>query len=122
MCAAEESTSDAGAAAMTRLLERAPDIDAVFAASDVMAVGAIAALRRAGRRVPEDVAVIGYDDTPDSPFTIPSLSTIAPDKLTLAATALDLLAERIQGYDGPPRTIDTPYSLVVRESTVAGAP
>ena len=49
------------------------------------------------------------------------LSTIAPDKHTLAATALDLLAERIQGYDGPPRTIDTPYSLVVRESTAPGA-
>ena len=100
------------------LLARHPEVDGIVCGNDDLATGALAMLRRLGRRVPEDVAVIGYDDTPDSPFTIPSLSTIAPDKLTLAATALDLLAERIQGYDGPPRTIDTPYSLVVRESTV----
>lgn len=100
------------------LLARHPEVDGIVCGNDDLATGALAMLRRLGRRVPEDVAVIGYDDTPDSPFTIPSLSTIAPDKLTLAVTALDLLAERIQGYDGPPRTIDTPYSLVVRESTV----
>ena len=110
-----------GFAGARELLARHPEVDGIVCGNDDLATGALAMLRRLGRRVPEDVAVIGYDDTPDSPFTIPSLSTIAPDKLTLAATALDLLAERIQGYDGPPRTIDTPYSLVVRESTAPGA-
>jgi DNA-binding LacI/PurR family transcriptional regulator len=103
------------------LLADHPEVDGIVCGNDDLATGALAMLRRLGRRVPEDVAVIGYDDTPDSPFTIPSLSTIAPDKHTLAVTALDLLAERIQGYDGPPRTIDTPYALVVRESTGPGA-
>lgn len=103
------------------LLERHEDVDGIVCGNDDLATGALAMLRRLGRRVPEDVAVIGYDDTPDSAFSIPALSTIAPDKHTLAATALDLLTERIQGYDGPPRTIDTPYALVVRESTVPGA-
>ena len=68
-------------------------------------------LRRLGRRVPEDIAVVGYDDTPDAPFASPPLTTISPDKHSLAATALDLLTERIQGHDGPPRILDTPYSL-----------
>ena len=103
------------------LLERHPEVDGIVCGNDDLATGALAMLRRLGRRVPEDVAVIGYDDTPDSQFTNPSLSTIAPDKHALATTALDLLTERIQGYDGPPRTIDTPYSLVVRESTAPGA-
>ena len=67
--------------------------------------------------MPEDIAVIGYDDTPDAAFTTPTLSSISPDKATLASTALDLLTERIRGHDGPPRAVDTPYSLVVREST-----
>ena len=51
-------------AAMTRLLAARPDIDAVFAASDLMAAGAITVLEAAGRRVPEDVAIVGYDDSP----------------------------------------------------------
>ena len=110
-----------GFAGARELLERHPEVDGIVCGNDDLATGALAMLRRLGRKVPEDVAIIGYDDTPDSRFTIPALSTIAPDKRTLARTALDLLAERIQGYDGPPRTIDTPYSLVVRESTVPGA-
>jgi DNA-binding LacI/PurR family transcriptional regulator len=110
-----------GFAGARLLLEHHPEVDGIVCGNDDLATGALAMLRRLGRRVPEDVAVIGYDDTPDSPFTIPSLSTIAPDKHTLAATALDLLTERIQGHDGPPRTIDTPYALVVRESTATGA-
>ena len=99
------------------LLERVPDIDGIVCGNDELAIGAIAKLRQLGRRVPEDIAVIGYDDTPDAAFTTPTLSSISPDKATLASTALDLLTERIRGHDGPPRTVDTPYSLVVREST-----
>ncbi|MEE1650631.1 LacI family DNA-binding transcriptional regulator [Brachybacterium sp. J144] len=105
---------------MAALLERMPDVDGVVCANDDLAIGVLARLRRVGRRVPEDVAVIGYDDTPDAPFTSPSLSTISPDKQQLAATVLDLITERIAGYDGPPRTVDVPYTLVTRDSTAVG--
>ena len=69
-------TQASGEHAMTRLLERHPDLDAVFAASDLMAAGALRALRRAGRRVPEDVAVVGFDDNPIAQHTFPQLTTI----------------------------------------------
>lgn len=59
-----------GEAAMTALLDRAPDLDAVFVASDLMAQGAPAARERAGRRVPEDVAVGGFDDSPAALATL----------------------------------------------------
>lgn len=101
------------------LLDRFPDLDGIVCANDDLAIGALAALRRRGLRVPEDVAVIGYDDTSDAPYASPPLTTISPDKAALARTALDLLTDRIQGHDGPPRAIDTPYTLVVRESTAA---
>lgn len=108
-----------GAAA---LLERLPDVDGIVCGNDDLAIGVLAQLRRAGRRVPEDVAIIGYDDTPDAPFASPPLTTVSPDKTALAGTVLDLLGERIAGYDGPPRTVVTPYDLVVRESTAPRLP
>lgn len=108
-----------GASGAEALLERRPDVDGIVCGNDDLAIGVLAALRRRGRRVPEDVAVIGYDDTPDAPFASPSLSTIAPDKGAIARTALDLLTDRIQGHDGPPRIIEAPYRLVVRESAPA---
>ncbi|WP_422115839.1 LacI family DNA-binding transcriptional regulator [Brachybacterium sp. UNK5269] len=117
-----------GFAGAAELLARHPDVDGIVCGNDDLAIGVLAQLRRLGRRVPEDVAVIGYDDTPDAPFTSPPLTTISPDKEALAHSALDLLTERIQGHDGPPRVVETPYSLVVRESTeraasaAAGAP
>ena len=106
-----------GFAGAQALMARHPEVDGIVCGNDDLAIGVLAQLRRRGRRVPEDVAVIGYDDTPDAPFASPPLSTISPDKHALAATALDLLTERIQGHDGPPRVLDTPYTLVVREST-----
>ncbi|MCQ0012209.1 substrate-binding domain-containing protein [Actinomadura madurae] len=65
-----------GERAMRRLLERRPDVDAVLAASDQMAVGALGALRRAGRRVPDDVAVVGFDDAPVARQVRPRLTTV----------------------------------------------
>ena len=70
-------TQDGGAAAMERLLAARPDIDAVFAASDLMAAGAMSVLDAAGRRVPEDVAVVGYDDSPVATSTTrPQLTSV----------------------------------------------
>jgi DNA-binding LacI/PurR family transcriptional regulator len=69
-------TRASGVHAMSRLLDHRPNLDAVFAASDLMAMGALHALKRAGRRVPEDVAIIGFDDMPMSAYTDPPLTTV----------------------------------------------
>src|SRR4029450_4686470 len=65
---------------MWRLPDQRPNLDAVFVASDIMAAGALHALRRAGRRVPDDVAVIGFDDLPLAQHTQPPLHTRAPPR------------------------------------------
>lgn len=107
----EASTGDA---AMTRLLERAPDIDAVFAASDVMAVGAVAALRRAGRRVPEDVAVAGFDDSGLAATHEPALTTVRQPWPEISSMMVDMVLDII---DGTPRApVVLPTTLVVRAS------
>ncbi len=67
---------EGGAAAMARLLDRVPDLDAVFVASDLMALGALAELRRRGRKVPDDVAVVGFDDIELAAVTDPPLTTL----------------------------------------------
>ncbi|MET9800024.1 LacI family DNA-binding transcriptional regulator [Streptomyces sp. NPDC006368] len=69
-------TEESGRRATEELLERHPGLDAVFAASDVMAAGALQVLRAAGRRVPEDVAVVGFDDSPIAQHTDPPLTTV----------------------------------------------
>lgn len=107
-------SSDAGAAAMTRLLERAPDIDAVFAASDVMAVGAIAALRKAGRRVPEDVAVAGFDDSGLAATTDPPLTTMRQPWAEISSRMVEILLDSINGIERDPVTL--PTTLVIRDS------
>lgn len=86
-----------GDAAMTRLLERAPDIDAVFAASDIMAVGAIDALRRAGKRVPEDVAVAGFDDSGLAATQTPALTTVRQPWAQISSTMVDMVLDIIDG-------------------------
>ncbi|GAA1488908.1 LacI family DNA-binding transcriptional regulator [Brachybacterium sacelli] len=108
---------DGGLAAVRTLLEEHPEVDGIVCGNDDLARGALLGLHAAGIEVPGRVAVIGHDDILEAPFTTPPLSTIDPDKRTLAATALDLLLERIDGYDWPPRVVDTPYGLVERGST-----
>ncbi|NJQ00198.1 LacI family DNA-binding transcriptional regulator [Streptomyces zingiberis] len=109
-------TEDGGRRAMAGLLEREPGLDAVFAASDVMAAGALAALRAAGRRVPEDVALVGFDDSAIARHTDPALTTVRqPVEEMGRAMARVLLAEI--GAPSPVRrhvVLDT--RLVLRES------
>jgi LacI family transcriptional regulator, repressor for deo operon, udp, cdd, tsx, nupC, and nupG len=107
-------SSEAGAAAMTRLLERAPDIDAVFVASDVMAVGAIAAIRRSGRRVPDDIAVAGFDDSGLAATHDPPLTTMRQPWGEISAAMVDMVLQVIAG--GSPEPLVLPTTLVVRES------
>ena len=105
---------DSGAAAMTRLLERGDDIDAVFAASDLMASGAIVALRRAGLRVPEDVAVAGFDDSGLAATHEPPLTTMRQPWDRISEGMVALLLDVIAGRD--PDAVTLPTTLVVRDS------
>lgn len=107
-------TREAGAAAMTRLLERAPDIDAVFAASDSLAVGAVDALARAGRSVPGDVAVAGFDDSGLAEASVPPLTTMRQPWKQMSATMVDMVLDIVDGR--PRESVVLPTSLVVRDS------
>jgi DNA-binding LacI/PurR family transcriptional regulator len=99
-----------------RLLDRRPKIDAVFVASDLMAAGALRALHRAGRRVPEDVAVIGFEDSPLAQHTDPKLTTVRqPVEAMGSRLATELLALIARVGQEPTQVIlDT--ELVVRQS------
>jgi LacI family transcriptional regulator len=107
-------TEESGHRAMQRLLPFAPE--AVFVASDAMAVGALRALREAGKRVPQDIAVAGYDDMPFAARTDPPLTTVRQPILRLGAVAAETLIDMIGCPDGPPRRIILPTELVIRAS------
>lgn len=106
-----------GRAGMAALLDRAPDIDGLFAASDLMAAGAIRELRGRGRRVPDDVAVVGFDDSPVSRHTDPALTTVHQPVEAIGAAMAELLTARLDGNDdGNAHTVTLPTRLVVRDS------
>jgi DNA-binding LacI/PurR family transcriptional regulator len=108
-------TEAGGAAAMTALLERAPDLDAVFVASDPMAVGALRVLRASGRSVPGDVAVVGFDDAPVAATSDPPLTTVAQPLGEMTSLMTELLLRQVEG-DDEVRVRVCPTRLVVRES------
>lgn len=99
---------------MTALLEQSPGIDAVFVGSDLLAAGAIAALRRAGRRVPEDVAVGGFDDSRVALMTDPPLTTMRQPMERVAAEMVRLLLQCVAGE--PAGSVLLPVELVRRGS------
>jgi DNA-binding LacI/PurR family transcriptional regulator len=103
--------------AVARLLDRAPDLDAVFAASDLMAAGVLHALRAAGRRIPDDVAVVGFDDHPTlAPATTPPLTSVHQDPRQQIRQMVRTLTALQAGEPVRPATQVLPVSLVVRES------
>jgi len=103
-----------GERAMDLLLERHPDLDAVFVASDTMALGALVALRRAGRQVPEDVAVGGFDDSSAALAARPALTTIRQPFQRISREMVRLLLASIDGAE--PAAVILPTELVRRES------
>ncbi|MEU1420882.1 LacI family DNA-binding transcriptional regulator [Kitasatospora sp. NPDC005751] len=133
-------TPDGGGRAMAELLARRPDLDAVFAASDAMASGALRVLREAGRRVPEDVAVVGFDDVESiAAWTEPPLTTVRQDIEEMGRLMAGLLLRRLAGAGagagarpgaaggaagglpsglrpGGPTSVITPTRLVLRAS------
>jgi DNA-binding LacI/PurR family transcriptional regulator len=109
-------TRESGIAAMRRLLAEDPELDAVFAASDMMAHGALLALKEAGRRVPQDVAVIGFDDFEISRYSDPPLTTVRQPIVESGRTMARQLLGMINGQQGLPDAVVLPTELVVRES------
>ncbi len=113
---ADGSFSEAGGyEAMRQLLPRSPD--AVFAASDAMAIGAMRALHDAGRRIPEDVAVVGFDNMPFAERAEPPLTTVRQPIQRAGALAVETLIDMIENPDSRPRRIILPTELVIRQSS-----
>lgn len=103
---------------MARLLDLAEPPDAVFCYNDPLALGAMRAVLQRGLRVPEDVAIVGFDNSEDGRFTTPTLTTISQDKREIARYAVDLLVSRLGGDTSPPVTRSADWRLVARESTL----
>jgi DNA-binding LacI/PurR family transcriptional regulator len=112
-----------GAKAMQKLLASRVDFDGLVAFSDVIALGAMRVMQEAGIRIPQDVAVIGFDDIDETRYTLPTLSTINPGRAEIARVAVSYLQERIaQGARAiPPREYFADFNIVERESTAASA-
>lgn len=110
-----------GAAAMERLLDQPEPPDAVFCFNDLLAVGALRTLQDHGLRVPEDVAVVGFDDSEEVRYSHPRLTSISPDKDAIADLAVDLLAARLSAPDdtAPPQQILAPFHLEIRASSAS---
>ncbi len=101
-----------------RRLAEDTEVSAVFVANDQMALGVLRALREAGRRVPEDVSVAGFDDIPESAYFWPPLTTVRQDFGAVGRHAFHMLLDRMAGAEPEARRLIEP-ELVVRESTGA---
>lgn len=112
------SSHDA-AAAVGDALDGGLIVDALVCRDDLAAIGALRAVQERGLRVPQDIAITGWDDIAIAEFTYPSLTTISPSTDAIAVQALDMLVERIAGFEGMGRHRNVPYRLVVRESAPA---
>ncbi|MER5256963.1 LacI family DNA-binding transcriptional regulator [Streptomyces sp. NPDC002855] len=111
-----------GASAMRALLALGDPPDAVFCFNDLLASGALRVAHEHGLRVPQDLAVVGFDDVEESRYSVPSLTTVSPDKRGIAELAVDALLRRIDaGAMAPHTRLTADYELVVRESTRADA-
>jgi DNA-binding LacI/PurR family transcriptional regulator len=110
-----------GAAAMRDFLARGVPFDGVVAFNDLIALGAMRILQEAGLRIPQDVAVIGYDDIDETRYSLPTLSTIDPGREEIAEVAIRYLTERIResGAPGPPREHLSTFRVVQRESSAS---
>jgi DNA-binding LacI/PurR family transcriptional regulator len=114
---AGDFTQQGGAAAMRRILEARPDVDAVFAASDLMAAGAIQVLRAAGRQIPDDVAIAGFDDSPVAETTDPPLTSVRQPIEEMGREMVRLLLEHTADRGSVPRKVILATELVPRRSS-----
>lgn len=109
------TTEDDGHGAARALIESGVPFDAIFAGSDLIAIGAMRALAQAGLRVPEDVAIVGFDDIPAASMTSPPLTTMVQDLKGAGALLIETLLGQIEGRDAPSPTL--PTRLTIRRSS-----
>ena len=114
MLAYGDYTHASGMAAMQRLMEQSPDLDAVFVNSDLMAIGAINVIQNSGKRVPEDIAVVGYDDLSIAIYNNLPLTTIRQNIPLIGKLLAQNLIQYIQ--TGVVTNVTTPVELVIRKS------
>jgi DNA-binding LacI/PurR family transcriptional regulator len=107
-----------GSDAMAELLAQQPTFDAVFALNDTLALGAVRTLEAHGIRIPDDVAVAGFDNIDEASYSSPTLTTVDPNRVQIARTAVDLLVQRMAGDDSEHHEVVAPYELFTRESTL----
>jgi DNA-binding LacI/PurR family transcriptional regulator len=101
---------------LQQAIEVGLEFDAVVCRDDRLAMGALRALHNSKIDIPNQVAVVGWDDTELSEYSFPTLTTVSPDKAELARVAVDLLMDRIEGYTGPGRHRVVAHTLSVRDS------
>ncbi|MEB3963196.1 LacI family transcriptional regulator [Streptomyces kunmingensis] len=117
LVAVGDFTEEGAREAMRSLLERAPDLDAVFAASDLMAAGILLELRAQGRRVPQDVSVVGFEDSYLARHTNPPLTTVRQPTEEIGGTIARTLLREIENPALPRTRLVLDTELVVRESS-----
>jgi DNA-binding LacI/PurR family transcriptional regulator len=110
-------TRDGGRRAMQKLLSRCPEVDAVFAASDLMAAGALDELCTAGRKVPAEVAIVGFDDSAVALTTLPPLSSVRQPVEVMGRELVSVLLQAIDARDHVLRRVVLATELVVRQSS-----
>ncbi|QAY64208.1 LacI family transcriptional regulator [Xylanimonas allomyrinae] len=106
-----------GAEAMRQVLDTGAPVDGVFAMNDALALGALRELHRRGFAVPDDVAVVGFDNIAQTLYSEPPLTTIDVSRKHIAHEAVRMLIERMEGLDVAPRLLTAPFELVERAST-----
>jgi DNA-binding LacI/PurR family transcriptional regulator len=114
---ADPWTRVTGADAMVKLLDSDTQVDGVFAMNDAVALGAMHALHLRRITVPDEIAVIGFDDVADAAYYEPPLSSIAAGQEQIARQAMQLLADRIAGGTSRPKLVEVEFELHAREST-----
>lgn len=115
-----------GEAAIRKLWEQFPDVEAVFASNDQMALGVLQAAHRSGRKVPGDMAIVGFDNIPESRFFWPALTTVDQPLIDLGGRAVEMLTLEIESENTSPRGIQAEANLlqpklVVRDSSIIRA-
>ncbi|NUP58432.1 MAG: LacI family DNA-binding transcriptional regulator [Pseudarthrobacter sp.] len=115
----EKWSPHAAAKALSAYLDSHPLPEALFCYTDSIAIGALSVLWKRGIRVPDDIAVAGFDDIADGRYAVPSLTTVSFDKRKVASEALRLLTERMGNREGPQQVVAIDYVIVERESTSA---
>jgi LacI family transcriptional regulator len=109
-------SADSGYEAMTSLLDEGLEITAVFAGNDTIALGAMAAVHERGLRIPQDIAIVGYDDIPLARFAVPPLTTVRTPPLEQGRQAATMLIDWVQGKKPEQKQVRLPTELIIRQS------